>query len=366
MLEAKTIRRCASLAYLFFCVCAFVGAQTNTQDHRANMQVQRVLFYNCENLFDPEDNPERNDDEYTPDGARHWTGFRQYQKMLNIGNVIVAAGAGKAPAIIGLAEVENDSVILRLTRGTALREWDYDYVITDSKDQRGINVALLYQSTDFRLLGWQGVNVPLPEGSRPTRDLLHAWGRLVGGDTLDVIVCHLPSRLGGTRQSAPNRKTAHLTIRALCDSLNAIRLHPHLLVMGDMNDVPDTKLLRRDMNFGHGLYNLMEPLQKDLKKGRREVGSHKYQGVWGFLDQFWINEGLMRNETSGILDKKEPDTNSGSCVWVDNVEVVHYPFMLTEDETHMGHRPLRSYYGYKYEGGYSDHLPICLDLMIRY
>jgi len=351
MLEAKNIRRCASFAYLFFCVYASMFSQSVTQ-------VNRVLFYNCENLFDPDDNPVKNDDDYTPEGDRHWTGFRQYQKVLNIANVIVAAGEGKAPSLIGLAEVENDSVLTRLTHGTALRDWDYSHLITECLDQRGINVALLYQPMDFRLIGWKTVRVALPEGARPTRDLLHAWGRIVGGDTLDVIVCHLPSRLGGARQSEPNRKAAHLAIRALTDSLSTARIRPHLIVMGDMNDTPDTKLLRRNMQFGKTLTNLMEPLQKELKRGRREVGSHKYQGVWGFLDQFWVSPAL--------LDKKEPDTNSKSCVWIDNVEDVHFPFMLTEDESHMGHRPLRSFYGYRYEAGYSDHLPIRLDLTIRY
>lgn len=327
---------------------------------QSSTQVQRVLFYNCENLFDPSDDPLKNDDEYTPEGARHWTGFRQYQKMLNIANVIVAAGEGKAPSLIGLAEVENDSVMVRLTRGTSLRVWDYNYLITESQDQRGINVALMYQPTDFHLIGWRGVRIPLPEGSRPTRDLLHAWGRVVGGDTLDVIVCHLPSRLGGARQSAPNRHAAHLAIRALCDSLEMTRQRPHVLVMGDMNDTPDTKLLRRDMQFGKGLHNLMLPMQKELKRGVRELGSHKYQGEWAFLDQFWFNS--LREYDN---DNENPNT-SGRNIWVENVEVVHFPFMLTEDETHMGHRPLRSFYGYRYEAGYSDHLPIRLDLIIHY
>ncbi len=361
MLEAKSIRRCASFAYLFFVVSwltivpASLGAQSLEQ-------VQRVIFYNCENLFDPADDPDKNDDEYTPEGERHWTGFRQYQKMLNIANVIMAAGQGRAPSLIGLAEVENDSVLWRLTHNTALREWEYSYLITQSLDRRGINVALLYQPSDFRLLGWKGVRIPLSEGARPTRDLLHAWGRIVGGDTLDVVVCHLPSRLGGARHSVPNRRAAHLAIRALCDSLEVSRQHPHLLVMGDMNDMPDTKQLRRNMQFGHTLHNLMMPMQRDLKSGRRSIGTHKYQGVWGFLDQFWVNGALLDK----LSAKKDPDTNSGSCVWVDNVDVVHYPFMLTEDETHMGHRPLRSYHGYRYEGGYSDHLPIRLDLIIQY
>ena len=309
------------------------------------------MFYNCENCFDPDDDPTKNDDDYTPQGARHWTSFRQWQKLMNLAQVVVAAGGGIAPAVVGLAEVENDSVMLRLTQQTPLREWEYHYVMTHCQDVRGINVALMYQPLDFRLLGWSSVRVTLPEGSRPTRDLLHAWGRVVGGDTLDVVVCHLPSRRGGVRQSAHNRQAAHRTIAHLCDSLQQLRRRPHVLVMGDMNDTPDTRQLQADMHFGQRLTNLMEPIQRDLNRGRRAMGTHKYDGVWGVLDQFWVNDGLSQPE---------------SGMWVDGADVLALPFMLTEDATHMGHRPLRSYYGNKYEGGYSDHLPIILNLHICY
>lgn len=356
MLEAKTIGRCAKaylLLLLYIALCC-----TDSLCAQPMAVVQRVLFYNCENLFDPADDPLKQDDEYTPGGVRHWTSFRLYQKTLNISKAIMAGSNGVPPSLIGLAEVENDSVMHRLTRATSLREWDYSYLITHSEDMRGINVALLYQPMDFRLLGWSAICVPLPKGSRPTRDLLHAWGEVVGGDTLDVMVCHLPSRRGGARQSAPQRRAAHLAIRHMCDSLAAVRLHLHLLVMGDMNDTPDTKDLQRDMDFGHSLFNMMEPLQLQLKRGKRSFGTHKYQGEWGFLDQFWVNDGL--------LNEVLPDSIAMNRIWVENVEVVHDDFLLTEDASHMGHRPLRSYHGYQYEGGFSDHLPIRLDLHIKY
>ena len=322
------------------------------------VQRNRVMFYNCENLFDPSDNPAKNDDEFTPEGTRHWTYGRLKQKTTNLAKVIVAAGEGQPPMLVGLAEVENDSVLLRLTRWTPLREWEYSRVVTDCGDTRGINVALLYQPTDFRLLGWSAVRVALPEGARPTRDLLHAWGRVVGGDTLDVIVCHLPSRLGGVKRSNANRAAAHQAIRRLCDSLECVRRSPHVIVMGDMNDYPDTRLLRRNMNFGHGLTNLMMPLQKALKRNKLQYGSHKYGGEWGFLDQFWVNDGLMPSAT------RIPGAKSR--LWVSDAGSFCLPFMLTDDATHIGHRPMRSYNGFRYEGGFSDHLPIRLELNIEY
>lgn len=331
---------CCCLLFLLGLGCC---AGASAQDY---VQRQAVLFYNCENLFSPDNNPLKNDDDFTPEGSRHWTSFRQYQKLVGLTKVIVDAGQGKAPSLIGLAEVENDSVMQRWVHQTALWPWHYQYVITHSDDVRGINVALMYQPLDFRLLGFEEVKVPLPASARPTRNLLHAWGTVVGGDTLDVVVCHLPSRLGGARASAPFRRAAHLKLRSLCDSLEGARVHPRVLVMGDMNDSPDTRLLRKDMNFGVGLHNLMDGLQRRLKRTRQSVGTHKFQGRWAIIDQFWTNDGLLP--------------------WVDSVQIVSFDYLLVEDVSHLGHRPRRSYYGFKYEGGFSDHLPILMHLSIPY
>lgn len=348
MLEAKTIKRCAS-ACLFFVVSIILCAQPAHHQHR-------VIFYNCENFFDPNDDPAKQDNDYTPEGDRHWTSFRQYEKSLNISKAIVAAGEGRPPMLIGLAEVENDSVMDRLAYGTPLRSWEYKYVITHCDDARGINVALMYQPLDFRLLGSKSVKIEMPVGSKPTRDLLHVWGRMVNSDTLDVIVCHLPSRLGGVVQSNRNRMAAHRVLRHLVDSIQMCRQHPRILIMGDMNEAPNARILEKTMKFGKDIYNLMLPLNKELMMGKRSFGSHKYHGKWSFLDQFWVNDGLIK--------KENPDMKNN--VWIDHVDVVHFPFMLAEDNTHLGHRPLRSYYGFKYEAGFSDHLPIMSDLHICY
>jgi len=314
-------------------------------------QRQRWVFYNTENFFDPADNPDTEDDDFTPQGSRHWNYGRMKEKYNNLAKVLIASGEGMAPAVIGLAEVENDSCIYRLLHNTPLYEWNYRSVVTRSLDRRGINVALLYQSDEFRLLGWESWRIEMPQGNKPTRDLLHAWGRVVGGDTVDVVIAHLPSRRGGARQSAPAREAAQSRMFIAIDSLNQTRSHFNVVVMGDMNDMPtDVKLPE-----GSELENLMLPLHKDLLRGRIPYGSHKYQGEWGFLDQIWVNRSLIE----AVADKTKN-------VWVDGASSVAFPFMLTEDNTHLGHRPLRSFYGYNYEGGFSDHLPVKVDLHIRY
>lgn len=333
--------RSAIFFSLFFLLASF--ASSVAQD-RQNVQQQRIMFWNVENAFWPSDDSLHQDDEFTPEGIRHWTRSRLRQKLLQLSRVILAAGDGKAPMIVGLAEIEGDSVMHYWTHSTPLWDLHYNYIVSNGPDVRGIQTALLYQPTDFKLLHADFHRVLLPDGVRPTRDVLHAAGRIVNGDTLDVIVCHLPSRLGGSKQSQSARDAAHHTVMHVADSIRHCRLHPAIVIMGDMNDYAR----KSRAWWGKDYVNLMAPLQKSLKTHPSSYGSHKYQGEWGFLDQFIVN------------------TTSSPSFSISNARVFYLPFMLAEDTSHLGHRPARSYYGYQYEGGYSDHLPILLDFDVYF
>ena len=337
-------------ALLYICIGLLVST-AKAQDTLTHVHHQQLMFWNVENAFWPENDSIHDDDEFTPDGLRHWSYGRMRQKLLQLTRVIVAAGDGRAPMVVGLAEVEGDSVMEYWTRHTPLWDQHYRYVITHGPDVRGIQTALLYQPADFKLISAEGHRVKVPADARPTREILHAAGRLVSGDTLDVIVCHLPSRLGGVRHSRPSRDAAHTTLMNLADSLCDVRLRPNIVIMGDMNDVPSA---RRSW-WGDGFQNLMVPLQKSLGRHPSYYGSHKYQGVWAFLDQFIVNREWLEASDGSSANLRVSDPRSFSL-----------PFMLVDDDSHLGHRPLRSYYGYQYEGGYSDHLPILLDLEINF
>ncbi len=313
----------------------------------------RVMFWNVENFFDTEDDPDTRDDDFLPAEVRRWTPARFKRKALSLARVIVAAGEERMPDLIGIAEVENDSVMIRWTRHSPFARLGYRYVMTESPDVRGLDVALLYQPGSFRLLGARSLRVPVPAGCRPTRDLLHVWGRSLGGDTLDVLVCHLPSRLGGAKASAPAREAAYRTVCQWGDSLVSVRGEPRLLVMGDMNDTPHTPGLVRGVGLqeppgehvagnASGLYNLMLPLDRRLRKGGEMMGTYKYRGEWEILDQFWCN-GILLPQVSGV-------------------GIFSRPWMLVEDSGRLGTRPMRTYRGYAHEGGYSDHLPIVMDI----
>ena len=159
------------VALLAFCIC--LPFQLEAQESF------RVMFWNVENLFDTKDNPQKNDNEFLPDATRHWNYFRYRDKLKNLAKGIIASGDEYVPDLVGLCEVENDSCIYDLTKRSPLREAGYRYVMTDSPDQRGIDVALLYQRGTFRLLQHQSIRIPHEQVKRdPTRDILHAVGRV--------------------------------------------------------------------------------------------------------------------------------------------------------------------------------------------
>ena len=149
----------------------------------------------------------KQDEEFLPEGSYHWTRTRYWRKVDRVAQELAACGGGSdgygLPDLMALCEVENDSVLVDLTRKSLLRTAGYDYVMTHSPDRRGVDVALVYSPFAFSLLNSYAMRVPLIRGMRPTRDILYASGRLIGGDTLHVFVVHAPSRLGGEMASRP-------------------------------------------------------------------------------------------------------------------------------------------------------------------
>lgn len=183
-------------------------------------QQVRIMTWNVENLFDARHDSLKQDEEFLPESERQWTWGRYWHKIEDISRVVMGVGGDEPPALVALQEVENDSCMIALTQRGPLWSIHYKYVMTDSPDLRGVDVALLYRPEMFRLLGSESRRVPSEQyGLRPTRDILHAWGRLLGGDTLHVVVCHLPSRAGDSRQGKRNRQLAVNTLCQLADSL---------------------------------------------------------------------------------------------------------------------------------------------------
>jgi endonuclease/exonuclease/phosphatase family metal-dependent hydrolase len=339
----------------FFCAVLSVEAQTSF----------RVMFYNVENLFDTEDEPNKNDDEFTPRGFRSWTNKRYYAKLNNLAKVITSVGQWDTPALIGLCEVENDKVLKDLTSYSLLKKMEYRYIVTESADRRGIDNALLYQRDRFKYLYHSCIPIDFPENKRKkTRDILYVTGQVITGDTLDVFVCHFPSRRGGEIESEPDRMYVASVIREKADSLMFIREKANILIMGDFNDEPSDKSISETMKAKaipsqaissqaisfrpdkNDLYNLFLSIQQESK-----IGSYKYGNQWNFLDQIIISGDLLTRENR-------------FHALPESAAIFRETFLLTEDKSHGGKRPKKTYHGRKYEGGYSDHLPVYADFQL--
>ena len=299
-----------------------------------------IVELNAENLFDTRHDTLKNDYEFLPDSPRHWTRTKYWQKLNRIGQTIISCGEDSSgwslPDIVGLCEVENDSVLFDLTRRSLLRKARYEYVMTASDDVRGIDVALLYSSFSFRLIKADTIRVlPLSE-MRPTRDILHVEGEIENGDTLHIFLLHAPSRMGGELYSRPFRK--HVMER-LCNAIDSVRdkyLDPKILVMGDFNDYADSPSLQ--FAYEHGLFNVATGAHGH--NGAR--GTYRYHGEWGSLDQILVSENL--------------------CSWVKDCRVNDAPFLLEKDTKYGGVKPRRNYNGMRFNNGFSDHLPLVLHL----
>ena len=205
---------------------------------------------NCENLFDTHHDAGKEDTEFLSDGTRHWTSPKYWGKLNRIGQEILSCSE-ELPDLVALIEVENDSVLRDLTHRSLLRNAGYQYLMTESPDQRGVDVALLYQPARFRLLCYDYLEVPPLPDMRPTRDILYVQGCCPSGDTLHVFVLHSPSRYGGERSSRPNRLQV---IRQLRQKLAELGSSARVIITGDFNDYCDSPALLE--LYASGLQNV--------------------------------------------------------------------------------------------------------------
>ena len=312
----------------------------------------RIMFYNVENLFDPFNDSLKNDDEFTPQGSRFWTWRRMNEKLNNIYRVITAVGEWDPPTMVGFCEIENRFVMDRLTKHTPLSKYNYQLVHRESPDARGIDVALIYRPDQFTVEEERFFRVTYPDNpDRATRDVLYARGLLDNRDTLHVFVNHWPSKFGGALASEPGRIAAGKVVREKIDSIRIFYPDARIIVMGDFNDTPSSKPLVDGLKASpptpplnsNGLYNLHHPFEA------RGEGTLKFQGAWEVIDMMIVSKSLL-NRKHGVYT-----TPDGGKIFMAD-------FLLEEDDRFVGVRPFRTYIGFRYHGGYSDHLPIYIDL----
>lgn len=334
----------------------------SSNSNPGQVMVFGVAFYNLENLFDTINNNGSYDLEFSPAGSRQWDGQKYWSKIHNLARCISNMSDAKTPngpAIIGVSEIENKSVLDDLVkevdnqlRAAGKQPWNLQVIHHDSPDRRGVDVSCLYNPRQFRFLNVSNTLLHLPTyQSFRTRDQMCVTG-LLGGDTVSVIVNHWPSRLGGQEKSSWLREAAADLSKHIADSLWQLRPNQGVIVMGDLNDDPQDRSCAKNLGAKreikdvkpHGFYN---PWWKLLDKG---IGTLAYKGQWNLFDQIIVSGTLLKDNGAELY--------YNSCV------VNNYDF-LRDTEGSRQNYPLRTFSGGAFLNGFSDHYPTEIFLVKR-
>lgn len=340
------MRRTSILVLMALLVALGLSAQTGKD--KKQFLVFGVAFYNLENLFDTINNNGNYDFEFSPAGARQWNGEKYWSKVNNLARAIsnmTTQTTPMGPAVIGVSEIENKSVLDDLVRAEPIRKWRLQVVHHDSPDRRGVDVGLLYNPRLFKVVDVTNHTLTIPgyESFR-TRDQMCVTG-ILGGDTVSVIVNHWPSRLGGQEQSSYLREAAASLSKHIADSLWAIRPNQGVIIMGDLNDDPQDRSCAVTLGArkeprgveAHGFYN---PWWKMLDDG---IGTLAYKSSWNLFDQIIVSGTLLKDNNPGALH-----------YW--KCQVNNFDFLIDRKGSRQGY-PLRTYASGQWLNGYSDHFP---------
>ena len=328
--------------------CCFLSSCSNKLQFPQNGL--SIGFYNVENLFDTIDDPRTDDKDFLPSGKNKWDTKRYNHKINQLSRVIASMDSLQAPHIIGLAEVENKHVLNDLIAASELKHVAYNIVHFESKDPRGIEVALLYQPKYFKLLTEKEMKIKMNQCSGEMRFVLYAKGIVATQDTLHIFVNHWKSRSGGAKETEAKRIRYADFLREKADSLFLIDPNANIIICGDLNDNPTDKSIVEHLKAlpanqpieSQNLYNLSYvPFLKGL-------GTLYYQS-WDFFDQIIVSSNLLQA--------------SKKTLRCSEIMVIKHPWMLY---TYKGEqRPNRTFSGGKYYGGFSDHLPVMIRLTIE-
>jgi predicted extracellular nuclease len=293
---------------------------------------ESIAFYNVENLFDTEDGL-NDDSEFLPDGKNQWSQERYEEKLSHIRKVLTDL---KFPMLVGFCEIENEGVLKKLISGEQNLS-NFGTVHYESPDSRGIDVGFIYNISKLSLVSSGKIRFVLPGDSEPkSRDIV--WGKfLAKKDTIFALVNHWPSRRND--DSEPKRIKAAESARIFIDSVLNVNPKAKIVFMGDLNDHPSDKAPQL----------ISQRLTSMISKQSGEYGgTHQYKNEWDVLDHIMVSNGFKKGKLKVI-------PNSG--------KIHSFPYLIEEYKGNK--QPFRTYVGAKYLGGYSDHLPVSIDLKFR-
>lgn len=312
-----------------------------------------VAFYNLENLFDTINDPNKNDEEFLPDGSNKWNSEKYNKKITNMSTVISQIGEeiqAKGPVVLGVSEIENIKVLEDLVASPLLAPMNYGIVQIEGPDKRGVDVGFIYQKQHFTVTSSRSVTLSI--AGKPdfkTRDQLVVSG-LLDGEPMHFIVNHWPSRSGGEKKSAPLRNAAADLCRSIADSIMKTDPNAKIIIMGDLNDDPSNKSLSEHLKVKGDEKltqqgDLFNPMYKMFKDG---VGSLAYRDNWNIFDQMIVSQPLLLEDKSSLRFLK--------------ARVFKKNYMVQKDGAFAGY-PFRTFVAGTWQGGYSDHFPVYIVLV---
>ena len=318
---------------------------------KRNFKIHTIAFYNVENLFDTINDVNKND-EASPIMEIKFNRSEIYNKKVsNMAGVIADIGADlvkKSPSIVGLCEVENRSVIEDLLKDKNLKDKNYEIIHYDSPDERGIDVAMIYNEDVFKITSTKSHELIIYDNKSSkrnyTRDQLVVSG-LLEGELIHLIVNHWPSRSGGEERSRAGRMAAAELNKKIIDSLQGKYKDAKIITMGDFNDDPHDDSMKKILNAKkhikdveeNGIYNPMETILSD-----QGIGTNAYRDVWQLFDQILVSKPFLNKNYNSYQFYK--------------AGVFNKSYLINKSGRYKGY-PFRSFSWGSFTGGYSDHLP---------
>jgi hypothetical protein len=334
---------------IFFLLLLDIAVETGDAQE-IKMQSVRLMFYNVENFFDTSNDTLTNDDDFLPGGLMRWNPSRYKKKINSLYKTIISAGEWEPPEIVAMCEVENRDVLEDLIYNTYLSKFKYSIIHEESPDQRGIDVCLIYRSDLIKVLNYR---YWIPQGPDihffTSRSILYA-GILCGLDTIHLFINHWPSRRGGVLSGESLRLMISSMVRAKADSIaGKSGGRSKIIIAGDFNSTPDDQEIRNLVDGGspeNTIVNLSESLTEN------SGGTYRYMGSWEMIDQVMVSKYLLNCASGYFTDYQQ-------------LSVVSPQFLLMKDPKYPGFTPFSTYRGYRYQGGFSDHLPVMIRLNLR-
>ena len=341
--------------YIAFVVLALLLG-TNAAQAQRRYSVYGIGFYNLENLFDTCHDAGKNDYEYLPDGTNKWTGLKYSHKLKNMAKVLAEMGTDWLPGVgcaaIGVAEVENAKCLTDLCNQAPLKARNFKFVHIEGPDQRGVDCALVYNPSLFKVRSQQLVPYIYKlskDAQRANRGFLVVKG-VLGGEDVAIIVCHLPSR----GAESYYREEGGRQVREVKERLQKEDPNIKILIMGDMNDDPQDKSMAVALGAQrkikdvpkNGLYN---PWWDVLASG---TGTLQYDGKWNLFDQIILSENLLHQEGA----------NDYGTLKLRRHQIFRRDYLFQKEGRYKGNT-LRTHAGGVWLDGYSDHLPTVVYLM---